>query len=542
MHAAPTPTATPTPSPLTLPIPAPSGPLPPPASAPDLVRCRDRLARRVAGSAGPDGLLPAPCESRVLESALALALLTAERAEPEAAARLTAYLRTALRTDPPDPFQRAVAHAVLGDAGRGGDAERALTAGLDGFEHFTAGRKRLMFGTVLAALGAGAFPAVPWEAYDTRPQQSWLHVEMKALKVLAAHGTGRPDAVRAEDWRALLPALEPGPAWECNNLAQLLALLALRHSPRHRPALREVLKHVAGRLRADGGIPFIEGMNVFTTAAAGLALSLLPEPPAPLVPMADALALRANRDGGYGFHAGVGQSDADDTCYVLEFLRRAAPERHRAAIAGAEGYLLGIRNPDGGFPTFARGTSSEIAMTAAAASALAPHPDLREVVAGAVRYVVRHQRPDGTFERSWSRNASNAVFRAVLALTGPGARGAERAARAEATGRALAHLAGTQHADGGWGHAEGEPSDPISTAYAVTALASGGPAHRAGGPLARGLDHLVVRQRPDGGYLSRPDQAGPRPLLYDVPALADVFVLLALAHATAPAGPWGGAR
>ncbi|MEU6981142.1 prenyltransferase/squalene oxidase repeat-containing protein [Streptomyces sp. NPDC046371] len=496
---------------------------------PAALRCRTLLARRVVAGVGPDGLLPAPCESRVLESALALALLTAERAEEDATARLTAYLRTTLRTSPPDPFQRAVARAVLG---RDGDAGAALDAGLDGFDHFTAGRKRLMFGTVLAALGATAFPDVPWEAYDAQPQQSWLHMEMKALKVLAAHGTGRAEVVREADWDALLPALEPGPAWERNNLAQLLALLALRHSPRRRPALGDVLKHVAGRLRPDGGVPFIDGMAVFTTAAAGLALSLLPAPPPCVTPMADALALRRNPDGGYGFHSGVAQSDVDDTCYVLEFLRRAAPVRHRAAVAEAERYLLEVRNPDGGFPTFARGTSSEIAMTAAAASALAPNPDRRDVVAEAVRYVVRNQRSDGTFERSWSRNATNAVFRAVLALNGVDAYGEEHGARARAAERSLAHLAATQHADGGWGHAEAEPSDPISTAYAVIALASAGPL-RDGPTLHRALAYLISRQRPDGGYRSRPDQAGPRPLLYDVPALADVFVLLALSHATA---------
>ncbi|MFE4605841.1 prenyltransferase, partial [Kitasatospora indigofera] len=60
---------------------------------PELLRCRDRLARRVAARVGPDGLLRAPCESRVLESALALWLLTAEGAAPRARRRLARYLR-----------------------------------------------------------------------------------------------------------------------------------------------------------------------------------------------------------------------------------------------------------------------------------------------------------------------------------------------------------------------------------------------------------------------------------------------------------------
>ncbi|MFF9817638.1 prenyltransferase/squalene oxidase repeat-containing protein [Streptomyces sp. NPDC014006] len=493
-----------------------------------VTRCRNRLARRVVTAVGPDGLLPAPCASRVLESALTLALLNAEHAEPEAARRLTAFLRTTLHNDPPDALQRAVAHAALG---RHCDAEGALRDGLGAFDHFTAGRKQLMFQTLLAALGATEYPAVPWEAYDATGQQSWLHMEMTALKVLTAHGTHRTTMVNDADWHALLPALQPGPAWERNNFAQLLALLALRHCPRHRAALRDTLKHVAGRLRPDGGVPFVDGLDLFATAVAGLALCRL-EPTAAEVPaMADALAVRRNADGGFGFHPGVRQSDVDDTCYALEFLRRAAPERHRAAIGAAEAYLLDVRNPDGGFPTFARGTCSEIAMTAAAATALAPNPCHGEAVRAAVRHVAAHQQADGTFERSWSRSATNAIFRAVLALRCTDPDDPETPAFTEAAERALRHLAATQHPDGGWGHTRGDSSDPITTAYAVIALSSL-PGHRTA--RDRALAHLVARQQPDGGYRSRPDQAGPRPLLFDVPVLADVFVLLALAHATAP--------
>ncbi|MFF1952345.1 hypothetical protein ACFVXI_26870, partial [Kitasatospora herbaricolor] len=74
---------------------------------------RDRLARRVAARVGPDGLLRAPCESRVLESALALWLLTAERAAPQARRRLTRYLRDALDRRPPDALQRALGRGAL---------------------------------------------------------------------------------------------------------------------------------------------------------------------------------------------------------------------------------------------------------------------------------------------------------------------------------------------------------------------------------------------------------------------------------------------
>ncbi|GAA0700604.1 hypothetical protein GCM10010193_64210 [Kitasatospora atroaurantiaca] len=504
-------------------LPAPGRVTPPDTAA---LRCRDRLARRVAARVGPDGLLQAPCESRVLESALALRLLTAEQADPDTCERLTRYLKTTLDTGPPDAVQTALARAALGETVPGDtSAERALAS----IDHFTAARKRLMFQTLLAELGAADHPRCSPDAFDARGQQSWLHLEMTAVKVIAAHGSGNPGALTAQDWAALMPAVRPGPAWECNNLARLVGLLALRRNPAHRPAVRRTLPYVTAGLRPDGGLAFISGMDVFATATAGLALAGAGQRTPLLGLMAEAVGAQQNPDGGFGFHPGVSQSDVDDTSYGIEFLRATAPDRHRRTIASAEHYLLAQRNPDGGFPTFARGTRSEIAMTAAAVNALAPDPGHRSVVDEGVRFILRHQQPDGTFERSWSRNATNAVFRAVLACDA-GRSGALAAERAAAKQRAGRHLAEVQNADGGWGHRPGDPSDPISTAYAVIAL-SRSPAR--GGALRRAVDHLVDCQRPDGGYLSRPDQAGPRPLLYDVPALADIFVLLGLAHATA---------
>jgi squalene-hopene/tetraprenyl-beta-curcumene cyclase/sporulenol synthase len=51
-----------------------------------------------------------------------------------------------------------------------------------------------------------------------------------------------------------------------------------------------------------------------------------------------------------------------------------------------------------------------------------------------------------------------------------------------------------------------------------------------GEPRRRCLAYLVAQQRDDGSFLSPPDQAGPRPLPYDVPVLASIFALLALGH------------
>lgn len=360
---------------------------------------------------------------------------------------------------------------------------------------------------------------------------------MTALKVLAADGAGDLGRITGRDWAALAPAVRPGPAWEGNNLARLLGLLALRKHPGHRRAVRRVLPDLAAALRPDGGIPFITGMDVFATATAGLALTVFGHRGPVVRRMADALAARQNQDGGFGFHPGVRQSDVDDTSYAVEFLRAADAARHRRTVAAAAAYLLDRRNPDGGFPTFVRGAASEIAMTAAAVNALAPDPAHAGVVEQGVRFITAHQQEDGSFERGWSRNATNAVFRAVLACDtlrrpcgGPAEDHAAVERRRLAKERALRHLAEARNEDGGWGHLPGDPSDPISTAYAVIALSR--TAERSA-MYRDALAHLADRGQPDGGYLSRPDQAGPRPLLYDVPALADVSVLLGLAHATA---------
>ncbi|MDT3398245.1 terpene cyclase/mutase family protein [Streptomyces sp. B1866] len=497
-----------------------------------LPHCRDRLAGRLAACVDGRGLVPAPCGSRVLESALLFALLTELAPGARERGRLAAHLTRALEGPGLDPVQTAAARAVLGRAVAGqAHAERVLS----GFDHFTAGRKRLMFLTVLAELGAARYPDAPLEEFDARGQQSWLVLEMTALKVMAAYGTGRPEAVTARDWSALAPAARPGPVWEGNYLARLLGLLALARHPGHRAAAAEAAVRTAGELRADGGLPFITGMDVFATATAGLALAGCRYAGAPLDAMADALAAVQHADGGFGFTPGVGQSDVDDTAYCTEFLRAVAARRHARAVEAAEDYLVRQANTDGGFPTFARGTPSEVAMTAAAVNALAPSERHRRAAEAGLRFLTSRRRPAGMLERSWSRNATNAVFRVTLACDAvtAGAPDDLRRAAAAVKERVTGYLARAQARDGGWGHAPGEDSDPISTAYAVIAL-SRVPARSA--MLRRAVEYLAERQRPDGGFTSRPDQAGPRPLVYDVPVLADVCVLMAFAHALGPRG------
>ncbi|MFF4171901.1 prenyltransferase/squalene oxidase repeat-containing protein [Streptomyces sp. NPDC001744] len=503
---------------------------PPPAGADRLDRARTRLAARLLAAAGPHGLLRAPCDSRVLESALALRLLTVTDVDPDAQERLRRRLKTALDEGAPDPVQEAAARAALGEYA---DGREALARLLGGFVHFTAGRKHLMFRTVLAELGAHSFPALPSPAslFEARGQQRWLITEMAALKVLYAFGTHSPRLVTEDDWRTLEPCALPGPPPYGNHLARLLALLALRLRPRYAAAVRARAGEVREALAEDGGLPFLTGMDVFATATGGLALAGAGAPAPVLRRLAASLSRHQNPDGGWGFERGVGQSDVDDTAYCVEFLRAAG--RYGAGVAAGERYLLARQGEDGGFPTFERGTASEVAITAAAVNALAPEPAHRAAVGSAVRFLAAREEAAGPCERSWSLNESNALFRTVLAhdsfrAVAPGHPLAPGSARARE--RAVARLLDTQNGDGGWGHVPPDPSDPISTAYALIAVARAPGARRA---TARAARHLLERQRPDGGFSSRPDQAGPRPLAYHVPLLTDVCVLLGLNHARA---------
>ncbi|MET8826265.1 prenyltransferase/squalene oxidase repeat-containing protein [Streptomyces sp. NPDC004610] len=504
------------------------GPSHSPSAGPAHHACRNRLARRVVGLVGEDGLIRAACESRVLESALLLHLCTELAPRLPARARLTDHLRRTLRAAPPDPVQAAVARAALGERATG---EAGTAAALSDFAHFTAGRKQLMFTTLLAELGAARWPRVPLHAYDGRGRQSWLALEMTALKVLAAYGTGRVSELREDDWRALAPALWPDRIWEANYLARLLGLLALGRDPGRRPAVIEAVARTAQDLRPDGGLPFITGMDIFTTALAGLALTACgPAPGVPLARMADALAARQLPDGGFGFTRDVRQSDTDDTAYCLEFLRATGPSRYAEHIHAAEDRLAALRNEDGGFPTFARGTASEVAMTAGAVNALAPGIRHRRLAEEGFVFLADAILSGRQPERSWSRSIGNVLFRTVLACRtmGPSPR------TATVRTRALDQLLGARGPDGLWGHTSHGPADPVSTAYATVALAAAGPADsaRAAAPLRACVDYLTAHQRPDGGFDSMPDQSGPRPLLYDVPVLTDVCVLLGLGYAS----------
>lgn len=110
-----------------------------------------------------------------------------------------------------------------------------------------------------------------------------------------------------------------------------------------------------------------------------------------------------------------------------------------------------------------------------------------------------------------------ALSRAPDDLNGPAA---------DVVRRALRFVRDSQNSDGGWAQRGGRASDPISTAYAVMALC----AQEDPRPVADGLQFLLRSQCVDGSIPSESDSIGPRPFIFHVPLLADIFTLMAFGH------------
>lgn len=214
-------------------------------------------------------------------------------------------------------------------------------------------------------------------------------------------------------------------------------------------------------------------------------------------------------------------TDVDDTSVAVEFLHSVDSRRYAPAISSGCQALCTYQGNDGGFPTYRPGAPSEAGMTAAAINALSTQPAhyQRQILAGA-RYLLRVQHDDGLFDPNWSRSRFHAVFRAVLALK------TTTIDTRHAVLRSMRAVTDTQNPDGGWGQQLGEPSDAISTAYALICLCHQDNPR----PAIDATRFLLAAQRDDGGIESVPDMLGTRPFLYTIPCLADHFTLLALAH------------
>jgi len=248
--------------------------------------------------------------------------------------------------------------------------------------------------------------------------------------------------------------------------------------------------------------------------------------------MTSFLAGQQRDHGGWSYARGVHQTDVDDTSYAAQLLALRDRRGFRPQLEAARGYLLAMQGRDGGWPTYERGQPSEAAMTAGAIEALAmlhrPGAPASPSIARGARFLQRAQRPDGSFECSWSRAGTNAWFRVRRALDQAAVSAPVEAIRRSVGDKAGAWLAATRAPGGGWGHRAGDPADAVSTAYGLLGLGSGEP-----DAIRDGLTELLRHQRADGSFDAPSDQQGPRPLVWACPQVNSAVATWGLARGVA---------
>ncbi len=224
-----------------------------------------------------------------------------------------------------------------------------------------------------------------------------------------------------------------------------------------------------------------------------------------------------------------GVPDADDTAGALLALRELGPTDDTSRDAAVRGlsWLLDLQNRDGGIPTFCRGWGalpfdrSSADITAHALRAWqawfvdVPAGLQRRLDQGrarAIEFLIRTQRPDGSWLPLWFGNQHapddiNPLYgttRVLCALAATNAGSAREAG--------LRWLIDAQNADGGWGGARGVESSVEETALAVEALAMNRAfaSETAGEPASsawkRGIGWLV--QRVSDGTWTEPAPIG----------------------------------
>ncbi|WP_179120369.1 prenyltransferase/squalene oxidase repeat-containing protein [Streptomyces tsukubensis] len=470
-------------------------------------------------SVTPSGAVRGHCESRVLESALLLALLRRTRTTPQAARHLEQFLSA--RTTGGDRIDDVLARAATGNLRREDDVKiRAL---VDEAPEFMRTRKHALIAATLCLLGRPqphvAPPPIPAQGMHPAGR-----VQLIAIRVILAHAAGRPAPAAAHE---LLPATSAPRVWEGNLLVHLLAANALSLLPGHEAAVAGGIRQALACRRPDGGVPFVTGVDTWCTVTAGIALASCGAPTAVQHRLARHLAAQQRADGGWSYTDHAHHTDTDDTAVAVEFLHTLDPTRYRTPIDRGLAHLRSLQGPDGGFPTYVAGARSEAGMTAAAVNALSIRPSQhRPHIHAALDFLTRAQRPDALFPPEWSRSRFHVAFRALLAADAPYQRPAPHGTDRRMVRTLLTAVLHHRNSDGGWGQQPGECSDAISTAYALLCLCR----HHAPRPAIEAATFLLDTQRDDGSIASRPDMLGTRPFLYNVPRLADHFALLALGH------------
>jgi squalene-hopene/tetraprenyl-beta-curcumene cyclase len=217
--------------------------------------------------------------------------------------------------------------------------------------------------------------------------------------------------------------------------------------------------------------------------------------------------------------------DIDDTAMVLLALQHARasdPVRQAAAERRAVDWLLGMQSDDGGWAAFDVNNNWKLLNKVPFAdhnAMLDPTcPDItgrvmealcrrgfdyeRPEIARAADYLLKSQKPDGSWYGRWGVNY---IYGSFLAMRG--LRASRSPLATPAIQGAAAWLRSVQNADGGWGEScasypqhrfIGAPSSASQTAWALLGLAA---ADDRGSPSARrGVEWLLERQKALGSW------------------------------------------
>lgn len=473
-----------------------------------------RLRDHVISHVDSEGAVRFPCHGRPLETALLASLL---QGIGQPATQQVDYLR-ALPADS-DPFDLAIARAVLRRDGK--LTEKLRSHIIERSPDFTGPRKRALIDGVFAIAGTpadhrtGAYRDV----LRRNGLHSWAQVQVTALKGVL---TGTSDD---EDVQILLATQRLPEVWEGNLLIHLLTLHALQRLPGTGTVVADGVRKALRHVRSDGSVPFVTDTDTWCTVTAGVALAAAGAAEPLLNRIADRLLRCQQPGGGWSFTDVALQTDVDDTSVAVQFLRNRVGRSGAQAVDRGLASLSAVRHPQGGFPTYVRDSAPEASMTVAALDAFTfDCMRNQQVLTEGLSFLAGEQLEDGTFPPDWSSSQLHTVFRAVLMtsripehIPGPARRIAQRALR---------FVLESQNGDGGWGQRAGRPSDPISTSYAVMALC----AQEDPRPVAEGVRFILRHQREDGSIPSVSDSIGPRPFIFHVPLLADIFALMALGH------------
>ena len=367
-------------------------------------------------------------------------------------------------------------------------------------------------------------PRLPFEL-ACLPQRFYKSVRLPvvsyALPALIAigqvrHGMGPPwnpltrwirNAARAPSLR-VLEQIQPasGGYLEATPLTSFVTMsLAALGQARH-PVAERGLQFLLESVRPDGSWPIDTNLATWVTTLAINALG--PELPRDLRPPLQQWLLNQqwrqthpytnSPPGGWAWtDLSGGVPDADDTPgAILALLTLAGtsepPVAVRDAIAAAVGWLLGLQNRDGGWPTFCRGWGllpfdrSSCDLTAHAVRAL--HAARRwldsklvervgTATDRAIRFLRIQQRSDGAWLPLWFGNQDvpgdeNPTYGTARVLLACRDLISDRPELEELMVRGAAWLAGCQNSDGGFGGGGGTRSTLEETGLALEALCS----------------------------------------------------------------------